>query len=77
MTTSGPPPHDPAESEADRRKRPLVERIGLAIIALVFAALFAFVAVAAFSGGELFLAVMGAVGAVMVLWVAGLGLVRG
>ena len=42
------------------RGRPLIERIGLAGIALVLAALFGAVAVAAFVGGEPFLAVMGA-----------------
>jgi hypothetical protein len=56
--------------------RPLVERLGLLAIALVLAALFAVVAVAAYSGGEPFLAVMGAIGALMTLWVGGLTLFR-
>ncbi len=56
--------------------RPFVERLGLLAIALVLATLFGFVAVAAFTGGELFLAVMGAVGALMTLWVGGLTLFR-
>ena len=51
--------------------------IGLAVIALVLAALFAVVAVAAFVGGEPFLGVMGAIGCLMVLWVGGLTLFRG
>ena len=54
-----------------------MERIGLAAIALVLAGLFGFVAVAAFGGGEPFLAVMGAVGCLMTLWVGTLTLLRG
>ncbi len=46
----------PAASAA----RPILERIGMAVIALVLAALFAVVALAAFAGGEPFLGVMGA-----------------
>lgn len=70
----------PAEPERGRRtagRRPLIERLGMVAIALVLAALFGVVAVAAFSGGEPFLGVMGAIGALMTLWVAGLTLVRG
>ena len=67
--TQGPGP--------DRRHRPLIERLGLAAIALVMAILFAVVAVAAFAGGEPFLAVMAAIGAGMTLWVAGITLLRG
>jgi len=61
----------------DRRPRPLIERVGMALIAVVLAAMFAFVAVAAFQGGEPFLGVMGAIGCLMVLWVGGLTLIRG
>lgn len=57
--------------------RPLVERLGLAAIALVLGALFVVVAVAGFSGGELFIAAMGAIGALMTLWVGMLTLFRG
>lgn len=59
------------------RRRPLVERIGMALIALVLGGLFGFVAVAAFTAGEPFLGVMGAIGCLMTLWVGGLTLVRG
>lgn len=59
------------------RGRPVIERLGMAAIALVLAALFAVVAIAAFVSGELFLAAMGAIGTLMVLWVGGLTLVRG
>ncbi len=76
-TTPGPGAAAPGPVESARRPRPILERIGLAFVALVLAALFAVVAVASFSGGELFLAVMGAIGCLMVLWVGGLTLFRG
>jgi hypothetical protein len=60
----------------DPRPRPLIERIGIALVALVLAAMFALVAVASFIGGEPFLGVMGAIGCLMVLWVGGLTLLR-
>lgn len=68
---------DPAAPEPDRRPRPLVERLGLAVIALILGSLFALVGVAAFLGGEPFLGVMGLIGCLMVLWVGGLTLFRG
>ena len=58
-------------------RRPLIERIGLAAIAAILATLFGGVAVAAWVGGEPFLAVMGAIGCLMTLWVGGLTLFRG
>lgn len=57
--------------------RPIIERIGMALIALVLAALFGAVAVAAWAGGEPFLAVMGAIGCLMTVWVGGITLLRG
>jgi hypothetical protein len=72
------PPSDPAASDdAPRTPRPLIERIGLAAIAAVLAVLFGGVAAASWVGGELFLAVMGAVGCLMTLWVGVLTLIRG
>ena len=73
------PPSKPPDRGPDalRRKRPLVERVGLASIAAVMGALFGLVAVAAFIGGEPFLAMMGAIGCLMVLWVGVLTLFRG
>ena len=74
------PDLDPApdrEPAAAQRPRPILERIGMAFIALVLAALFAVVALAAFAGGEPFLGVMGAIGCLMVLWVGGLTLFKG
>ncbi len=61
----------------ERGRRPLIERIGLASVALVLGILFGGVAVAAWLGGELFLAVMGAIGCLMTLWVGALTLFRG
>jgi hypothetical protein len=64
---SGPPPEP----------RPVIERIGLAAVAVVLAILFGGVAVASWVGGELFLAIMGAVGCGMTLWVGLTTLIRG
>ena len=70
-------PTDPADPEAGRERRPLIERIGMAAIAVVLAALFGGVGVAAWAGGEPFLAVMGWIGCLMTAWVGGLTLFRG
>jgi len=61
----------------DHRPRPFIERLGMAFLALVMAALFAVVAVAAFAGGEPFFGVMAGIGCLMVLWVGGLTLFKG
>jgi hypothetical protein len=50
--------------------RPLVERVGLAGIALLFALLFGALGIAALASNELFLGIMGVIGAVMTLWAA-------
>jgi len=55
----------------------LLERIGMAAIALVMAGLFGLVAAAAWVSGEWFLATMGAIGCFMTLWVGAITLVRG
>jgi len=69
-------PHPPAERRDDGR-RPWPERVGLAAIAVVMAALFAVVAIAAGMNGEWILAAMSAVGAFMTAAV-GLGtMIRG
>jgi hypothetical protein len=71
---------DPLAAEAmdpSRSRRPLVERIGMAAIAAVMAALFGGVALAAWVGGEPFLAVMGGIGCLMTAWVGGITLLRG
>jgi hypothetical protein len=77
---TGDPGPDPAGTGAGREPsspRPLIERIGLAAIAAVLATLFGGVAVAAWIGGEPFLAVMGGIGCLMTAWVGGLTLFRG
>lgn len=59
------------------RPRSRIERLGLGLIALAMAVLFGGVAVAAFAGGELFLAVMGGIGCLMTLWVGAQTVLRG
>jgi hypothetical protein len=59
------------------RRRPWIERLGLAAIALGMAVLFGAVAVAAWAGGEIFLAAMGGIGCLMTLWVGLLTVLRG
>ena len=63
--------------DVPREPRPVIERIGLAAIALVLATMFGAVAVASWAGGEVFLAAMGAIGCLMTLWVGVLTLIRG
>jgi len=70
-------PIEPGKPSDPREPRPMIERIGLAGIALVLATLFGGVAAASWLGGELFLAAMGAVGCVMTAWVGFLTLIRG
>jgi len=72
---AAPAPGSPPESAP--RPRPVIERVGMAFIAVILAALFAVVGVAAFAGGEPFLGAMGALGCLMVLWVGGLTLFKG
>jgi hypothetical protein len=62
---------------AEPRRRPLIERIGMAGVALVMAALFGGVALAAWVGGEPFLAIMGGIGCLMTVWVGAITLLRG
>ena len=69
-------PDEPEGSPEPREPRPLIERIGLAAIAAVLAVLFGGVAAASWIGGELFLAVMGAIGCVMTAWVGFITLIR-
>ena len=70
-------PTDPADPAAGRERRPVIERIGMAAVAAVLAVLFGGVGVAAWAGGEPFLAVMGWIGCLMTAWVGGLTLFRG
>lgn len=68
--TSGPEGPEPAQ-------RPVIERIGLAAIAIVVVCLFAAITIAALAGNELFLGVMAGIGALMTLWAAATSLRRG
>jgi hypothetical protein len=87
MTDDQREPTGPAMTDEDRdltgpapeprRPRPLVERLGMAAIAVFFAVLFAGLAAVSLASGEPFLAVMGAIGALMTAWVGILTLVRG
>jgi hypothetical protein len=54
----------------DGEPRPLIERLGLGAIALVVTVLFGGVGIAAWLSGEVFLAVMSGIGALMTLWAA-------
>jgi len=85
--TEGPPesaesverrePAERAEPPKPVEPRPIIERIGLAAVAFGAAVMFGGVGYAAWLGGELFLAVIGAVSCVMTLWVGTLTLIRG
>ena len=82
MTDPVPPdtgarPETVDESEVPREPRPMIERLGLSAIAALLAVLFGVVSVASWSGGEVFLAVMGAVGCLMTAWVGGMTVLRG
>ena len=87
MTTPGRPgdaPPEPgvptggAEPDAVRRPpRPMIERIGLAFVATVVIAVFGALGAASFASGDLFLAVMAAIGALMTAWAGGRTLIRG
>ena len=57
--------------------RPWLERIGLALVAVVMAVVFGGLAVAAWIGGEVFLAAMAGLGAGMTVWAAVANLRRG
>jgi hypothetical protein len=70
-------PQGDADAATPSRPRPIVERIGLGAVALLLAFLFGLMSVAAFQGGELFLAVMSGIGCLMVVWVGGLTILRG
>ena len=79
MTDHAPEPAPDASPGPipNRERRPLIERIGLALIALALGAMFGGVGYAAWLGGEPFLAVIGGISWVMTWWVGALTLVRG
>ena len=57
--------------DGEAAPRPLIERVGLGLIALVFTVVFGGLAVGAFISGEVFLGTMAATGALMTIWAAG------
>ena len=57
--------------------RPMIERIGLGLIALVIAVVFGGLAVAALANGEVFIGVMAGIGALMTVWAAASSVRRG
>ena len=64
--------------EDDRApRRPAIERLALGGIAVLVAAVFAGIALAALAGGEVFLGVMAGIGALMTVWAAAGNLRRG
>jgi hypothetical protein len=71
------PRETPEGAASPRERRPLIERIGLAAIALLLAILFGGVAAAAWIGGEPFLTAMSGIGCLMTVWVGALTLIRG
>jgi hypothetical protein len=64
------------DARPERERRPLLERIGMAALAAVLTVLFGVVAAAAWWGGEVFLAAMAAIGALMTVWAALSALIR-
>lgn len=71
----GPEPGPEPAAAHPVTRRPIIERIGIMLVALAMAAMFALLAVAAWAGGEGFLAIMAGLGAMMTGW-AGIGGVR-
>ena len=80
MTEDPPDPAPDGTSDAGpaepREPRSLIERIGLAAVAFGLAVMFGGVGYAAWLGGEVFLAVIGAISCVMTVWVGLLTLLR-
>ena len=54
----------------DSGPRPMIERLGLGVIAIVIAGMFGTVALVTLTNGEIFLGVMAATGALMTVWAA-------
>jgi len=70
----------PATTQAaalETARRPLLERLGMAAVALVLAIMFGGMAVASWIGGEGFLAIMAGTGALMTAWAGVRTVLRG
>jgi hypothetical protein len=77
---AAPAPERRADGDATpggREPRPWLERLGLAVVALVMTSMFGLVAIAAGAGGEWILAAMSAVGALMTVAVAAITVIWG
>ncbi|HEY2887577.1 MAG TPA: hypothetical protein VGJ17_03110 [Candidatus Limnocylindrales bacterium] len=61
----------------DSGPRPSLERVGLAVVAVAMAGVFGGLSIAAWIGGEVFLAAMAAIGGLMTVWAAVSNLRRG
>lgn len=70
-------PDRPGSADDGRGRRPLLERLGMAAVALVIALLFGAIALASWAGGEGFLAIMAGLGSVMTLWAGAMTVRRG
>jgi hypothetical protein len=81
MTGTGGDPHGSSRGGrpdvTTSERRPWLERIGLAAIALVMGSLLTVMGIVAWAGGEWILAAMSASGAVLTVGVAVMTLVRG
>ena len=77
--TAGDPVGDPPRTGGDEgaARRPLIERVALGGIAILVAALFGGIAVAAFAGHEVFLGAMAGIGTLMTVWAAAGNIRRG
>ena len=73
----GAPPAEPVEPGKEIEPRPMLERLGLAAIAILVTVVFGVLGVAAFASNEVFLGVMGLTGALMTMWAAFGSLRRG
>ena len=67
----------PTPGASTSAHRPLLERLGMASIALVLAVLFGAVAAASWVGHEPFLAIMAGIGALMTAWAGVITITRG
>ena len=70
-------PPEPGRDPEATPPRTRLERVALAGIALLGALVFGAIGVAALAGGEVFLGVMGGIGALMTVWAAASNLRRG
>ena len=67
----------PQPEAPESEPRPVIERLGLGLIAVVVTGMFGTLAFVALTGGEVFLGVMAGIGALMTLWAAVGSLRRG